>query len=83
MAQGEDYKQQDEEEGTLRAYPKVGECLMMGKTPMQQQEKPKVSIFRTNCKSHGKVCRMIIDSSSFDNLVSYEMVNKPMQPLSK
>ncbi|XP_059075302.1 uncharacterized protein LOC131875246 [Cryptomeria japonica] len=76
LTQGEDYKQQDEEEGTSKAYPEVGECLMMGKAPMQQQEKPKVSIFRTNCKSHGKVCRMIIDSGSFDNLMSYEMVNK-------
>ena len=27
--------------------------------------------------SHGKICKIIIDYRSFDNLVSYEMVNKP------
>ena len=43
---------------------------------MQQEKKAPLSIFKTNCVSHGKVCKMIIDSGSFDNQVSYEMVNK-------
>ena len=43
---------------------------------MQKKKKALVSIFNTNFVSHGKVCKMIIDFGSFDNLVSYEMVNK-------
>lgn len=33
-------------------------------------------IFRTNFKCQGKVCKMIIDNGSFDNIVSMEMVEK-------
>ena len=53
---------------------KEGESMMVRR--MQQQNKALVSIFKKNCVSHGKICKMIIDFGSFDNLVSYEMVNK-------
>jgi hypothetical protein len=33
-------------------------------------------LFRTACKTKDKVCKMIIDSGSTDNLVSTEMVEK-------
>ena len=34
------------------------------------------SLFRTNCKTKDRVCKVIIDSGSIDNLVSTEMVEK-------
>lgn len=34
------------------------------------------ALFRTTCKSHGKCCKLIIDSRSTDNLVAAEMVEK-------
>ena len=59
------------------ADPETGESLMVRRgQPLQQQKESRPSIFRTNCLSHGKVCKMVIDSGSFDNLVSYEMVLK-------
>ena len=32
-------------------------------------------LFRTTCKSHGKICKVIVDSSSTKNIVSTEMVD--------
>jgi len=37
--------------------------------PVQQ-----MSLFRTSCKTKDKVCKVIIDSGSIDNLVSTKMV---------
>lgn len=34
------------------------------------------SLFRTTCKSQGKVCKVIANSGSTNNLVSLEMVEK-------
>ena len=34
------------------------------------------SLFRTTCKTKGKVCKVIVDSGSTDNLVSTDMVEK-------
>ena len=34
------------------------------------------NIFHTKCTSHGKICKVIIDTRSFENLVSKEMVQK-------
>ena len=34
------------------------------------------NLFRTNCKSHGKLCKVLIDSGSTKNLISREMVYK-------
>lgn len=42
----------------------------------KQQVQAQVSIFRTQCLSQGKICKVIVDSSSFDNIVSQEMVEK-------
>jgi hypothetical protein len=39
--------------------------------PMQRN-----SLFRTTCKTKDRVCKVIIDSGSTDNLVSTEMVEK-------
>jgi hypothetical protein len=34
------------------------------------------SLFRTVCKTKDRVCKVIVDSGSTDNLVSTEMVEK-------
>ena len=34
------------------------------------------NVFHTNCTSHGRVCMVIIDNGSFENVVSLEMVQK-------
>jgi hypothetical protein len=46
--------------------------------PEAEIEKPmqRNSLFRTACKTKDKVCKVIIDSGSTDNLVSKEMVEK-------
>ena len=40
-------------------------------TPLQRN-----SLFRTACKTKDRVCKVIVDSGSIDNLVSIEMVEK-------
>ncbi|KAG6478336.1 hypothetical protein ZIOFF_061775 [Zingiber officinale] len=52
-----------------------GECLVIQKVlvaPKQDDNKPwlRHNIFQTRCKSHGKVCSLVIDSGSFKNFVS-------------
>ena len=34
------------------------------------------SIFQTKCKCKNKVCKVIVDSGSFENIISVEMVEK-------
>jgi hypothetical protein len=41
------------------------------KNPVQRN-----SLFKTSCKTKYRVCKVIIDSGSTDNLVSIEMVDK-------
>ena len=60
--------------------PERGESLMMRRTllkvPTTMEPPQRKNIFRTTCKSGGKVCKVIIDSRSTENLVSLEMVPK-------
>jgi hypothetical protein len=54
---------------------------MMKKVLLKQEpeiEKPEQrnNLFRTTCKTKDRVCKVIIDSGSTDNLVSMEMVEK-------
>jgi hypothetical protein len=58
---------------------KDGRCLMMKKfllNPEKKIERPMQSnsLFRTTCKAKDRVCKVIIDSGSTNNLVSTEMV---------
>jgi hypothetical protein len=58
-----------------------GKNLMMRKVllkPEKEVEEPvqRTSLFRTAYKTKDRVCKMIIDSGSIDNLVSTEMVEK-------
>ena len=41
------------------------------KNPLQRN-----SLFRTTCKTKDRVCKVIVDSGSMDNLISTEMVEK-------
>jgi hypothetical protein len=58
-----------------------GRSLMMKKVILKQDpeaENPvqRNNLFRTSCKMKDRVCKVIIDSGSTDNLVSTEMVEK-------
>jgi hypothetical protein len=60
---------------------KGGKNLMMRKIlikPKKDVEElvQQTSLFRTSCKTKDRVCKMIIDSGSTENLVSTEMVEK-------
>ena len=46
----------------------------MGKRTLDSCQR--TSLFRTCCKSGGKICKVIIDGGSIDNLVAEEMVQK-------
>jgi hypothetical protein len=59
--------------------PKFGEILMMKtflKVPNAKDPPQRKSLLRTSCKSHVKLCNMIVDLGSIENLVSLEMVKK-------
>ena len=67
--------------------PDMGENLMIRRAmviPGKEENKSsgnedswlRTNIFRTRCTSGGKVCQVIIDSGSCENMVSKEMVDK-------
>jgi hypothetical protein len=58
-----------------------GRSLMMKKVLLKQEPETKKpvqrkNLFRTACKTKDRVCKVIIDSGSTDNLVSTNMVEK-------
>ncbi|XP_057842117.2 uncharacterized protein LOC131051562 [Cryptomeria japonica] len=57
-----------------------GVCLMTKrmflKTPAPREPPQRKTLFRTKCKSHSKVFRLVVDFGSTENLVSKEMVDK-------
>lgn len=58
----------------------MGENLMIKRTLLKEPVKTEVpqrkALFRVNCKIKGKVCKVVIDLGSTDNIVSLEAVNK-------
>jgi hypothetical protein len=66
----------------VEEYDAEGErSLMMRKvllTPEKEAKNPaqRNSLFQTACKTKDKVCKVIVDSASTDNLISIEMVEK-------
>eukprot|EP00253_Pinus_taeda_P021316 PITA_21316 len=61
--------------------PERGEPLVLNKVLLKQakettEQTQRNALFWTVCKSHGKCCKLIIDSGSTDNLVATEMVEK-------
>eukprot|EP00253_Pinus_taeda_P003741 PITA_03741 len=60
---------------------KIGEDLVLNKVLLKLanetvEKTQRKALFRTVSKSHGKCCKLIIDSGSTDNLVATEMVEK-------
>jgi hypothetical protein len=59
-----------------------GRSLMMGKILLKPEKEmenhglpvQRNNLFRTSCKTSDRVCKVIIDSGSMDNLVSIKMV---------
>ena len=78
LAQEEDAQSDQGARGN--ADPERGESLMFNRTLLKtitEQEPPqRNTLFRTLCKVRGKVCKVIVDSSSTDNIALVEMVEK-------
>ena len=57
-----------------------GENLMLRrvlvKEPFKYEPKQRRTLFRTNCKILGEVCKVIVDLESTDNVLSKEVVQK-------
>ncbi|KAH9311555.1 hypothetical protein KI387_026590, partial [Taxus chinensis] len=74
--------EQVEDEQDLEIPPDVGETLMIKRMMIAPRKEVKgdawlrTNIFRTRCTSGGKVCNVIIDGGSCENMVSNEMVDK-------
>ncbi|KAM1763574.1 hypothetical protein EV2_002937 [Malus domestica] len=61
--------------------PEIGESLVIHQvfsTPKSKSNEDwlRSSIFKTRCKSHGKVCTLVIDGGSCENIVSQDMIDK-------
>ena len=60
--------------------PKEGDNLMIRRTlirePKKEDTNHRTMLFRIKCKIMGKVCRVIIDSGSIDNIINEEVVEK-------
>ena len=78
MAQGEDAQSDQGERGNVDL--ERGESLVFNRTLLKtitEQEPPqRNTLFRTLCKVRGRVCKVIVDSNSTDNIASVEMVEK-------
>lgn len=65
---------------SLLAEPMVGEKLLMRRTlikvPTIKEPLQRKYLFKTTCMEQGKVCKVVIDSGSNDNLVAIEIVEK-------
>ena len=46
------------------------------KQPVKEEPKQRRTLFRARCKIFGKVCKVIVDSSSIDNIISEDAVKK-------
>ena len=57
-----------------------GENLMLRRTllkvPNTIEPPQRKNLFKTTCRSHGKICKVIVDSSSNKNILAIEMVEK-------
>ena len=46
------------------------------KEPIKEEAKQRTKLFKSTCKIFGKVCKVIIDSASINNVISEEAVQK-------
>ena len=83
LVQSESVTAREEQE----VLPDVGETLMMRRSMIIPEKEEvlernfgdswlRTNIFRTRCTSGGKVCQVIIDGGSCENMVTREMVEK-------
>ena len=74
------FQEDNDDESVKEFIGEEGATLMMKRTliqaPMLVEPPQRKTLFRTNCKSHGKECKVVIDSSSTENIVSKETVDK-------
>ena len=75
-------QEESKEETKMNNPPEERESLILKrvlvKTEKQVRERSqRKSLFRKRCKSQDKCCKMVIDSSSIDDLVSTDMVQNP------
>jgi hypothetical protein len=77
----EDHISEEQKRDIEEEIVEYGISLMMNKVllkpePGVEKMVQRNNLFRTTCKTNDRVCKMIIDSGSTDNLVSIEMVEK-------
>ena len=70
----ENFKRRNEQSGKGKGKSDTGNPLVQ--KPMLLEPPQKKALFKENCKSLHKVCKVVIDSSSTKNLMSKEMVDK-------
>lgn len=46
------------------------------KVPQSKEPTQRKTLFKTTYRSHGKICKVIVDSGSVENIVAIEMVDK-------
>lgn len=76
--------QEDEEESVNSsshvAAPEVGDSLIVRRALLKPYKEKEMtqrrSLFKTKCKLNDKVYKVVMDSGSTDNMVSFEMVDK-------
>lgn len=54
----------------------IVQCNLKASHMVEDENWLKQSIFHTRCTSHGKVCLVIIDIDTFENVISQEMVQE-------
>ncbi|XP_077246136.1 uncharacterized protein LOC143886018 [Tasmannia lanceolata] len=74
-------EEEDEVDGDELVYGDTGEALMIRKTllgPKQDVDEDwlRSNLFYTTCTIGGKVCKLIIDGGSSENIISHEAVTK-------
>ena len=65
------------EDAIPESHPEQGESLLAQRVLIGERTLEfgqRTSFFKTHCKSGGKVCKVIVDGGSMDNLVTKDMV---------
>ena len=74
----EENKEEEEVRKTGKVDLETGESLMIRRG---KEWTPQVSIFRTNCLIQGEVYKLVIDSGTCSNLISWDVVNALKLPI--
>ena len=78
-SKADDYNDQEEDEEVTYADHGMSLIIQRNLSVAREEEDEdwlRKNVFHTKCTSHGKVCVVIIDSGSFENVVSTVMVDK-------